>query len=148
VRRAPIVLLAVLTLSACGGSSSHQTTLYAGGDWKVVVDGGQAQALQRVDGKWHADTSGRVKVSILGPRGTAPRTPQVAAELSAGAPLVESGLWVDGTELLAKGGGLSPTQGTIYGAPAAPLSPGPHVAVAYGRTATHGTAVAWSFRVV
>ena len=46
-----------------------------------------------------------------------------------------------------KGGG-SPRTGTIYGAPAAPLAPGPHVAVAYGRTATAATAVAWTFRVV
>ncbi len=62
-------------------------------------------------------------------------------------PLVESGLWVDGTELLEKGGGLAPNRGTIYGAPSAPLSAGKHVAVAYGRTADHATAVAWSFRV-
>jgi hypothetical protein len=56
-------------------------------------------------------------------------------------------LWVDGAQLLAKGGGLSPTRGTIYGAPDAPLASGKHVAVAYARTDGHGTAVAWSFRV-
>ena len=33
-------------------------------------------------------------------------------------------LWVDGTELLEKGGGLTPTRGTIYGAPSAPLAHG------------------------
>ena len=56
-------------------------------------------------------------------------------------------MWVDGKELPAKGGGLTPTRGTIYGAPGAPLARGTHVAVAYGRTAEHGTAVGWSFRV-
>ena len=98
-------------------------------------------------GSWHPDTSGLVKVSILGPHGTAAATPQVAAELSAKAPLVESALWVDGVELLEKGGGLTPDRGTIYGAPNAPLAPGNHVAVAYARTAGHATAVAWAFHV-
>jgi len=74
--------------------------------------------------------------------------PQVAAELTAPTPLVESGLWVDGVELLEKGGSLSPRRGTIYGAPATPLAKGTHTAVAYARTATQATAVAWTFRVV
>jgi len=46
-----------------------------------------------------------------------------------------------------KGGGLTPTKGTIYGAPVAPLARGEHLAVAYGRTDATGTAVAWMFRV-
>jgi hypothetical protein len=50
-------------------------------------------------------------------------------------------------ELLEKGGGLSPTRGTIYGAPASPLAKGRHTAIAYARTATHAFAVAWSFSV-
>ncbi len=78
-------------------------------------------------GAWQPDRSGRVKVEILGPRpGATVARPQVAAELSATTQLVESGIWVDGTELLAKGGGLTPTRGTIYGAPSAPLAPGKH----------------------
>ena len=64
---------------------------------------------------------------MLGPKPGStgnPRTPQVAAALSAGDELAESALWVDGVELLEKGGGLTPTKGTIYGAPAAPLAKG------------------------
>jgi len=99
------------------------------------------------DGRWAPDTSGLVRISILGPRGSAAATPQVAAELAAKTPLVESTLWVDGTELQVKGGGLTPTRGTIYGAPSSPLRAGTHVAVAYARTASHATAVAWTFRV-
>ena len=81
--------------------------------------GAKATAHHRVDGAWQPDTSGAVHVAILGPKPgtTAPATPQVAAELSAPTALVESGLWVDGVELLQKGGGLTPTRGTIYGAP-------------------------------
>jgi hypothetical protein len=153
----------VAVLAGCGGSSEAVVTttatttptpkpgpgqvLYQSGSWAVVVDGGTARALQLSGGTWRPDTSGLVKVTVLGPHGVAAATPQVAAELSAKAPLVESALWVDGTELQEKGGGLTPTRGTIYGAPSVPLAAGRHEAVAYARTANHGTAVAWSFRV-
>ena len=147
MRRAILVVL-LFVLAGCGGGSSGPKPLYESGDWRVVVDGGKATAEHKEGRSWVADTSGAVKISILGPHATAPTTPQVAAELSARSALVESALWVDGTELLEKGGGLTPTRGTIYGAPAAPLTKGTHVAVAYGRTATHANAVAWTFRVV
>ncbi len=153
----------VAVLAGCGSSSKTAVTtattaalpprpgpgkvLYQGGEWAVVVSGANARALRLSGGRWRPDTSGLVKVAILGPRGVAAATPQVAAELSAHTPLVQSALWVDGTELLEKGGGLTPTRGTIYGAPNAPLAKGKHVAVAYARTAGHGTAVAWSFLV-
>ena len=148
VRRIAFVVLVVL-LSGCGGSSKPGPgkVLYESGDWAVVVDGSTARAFHRVGGRWQPDTAGRVKVSILGPRGTAATTPQVAVELSANAPLVESALWVDGVELNEKGGGLGPDRGTIYGAPGAPLASGKHLAVGYARTANHAAAVAWLFRV-
>ena len=66
--------------------------------------------------------------------------------MAAPSQLAESGLWVDGKELLVKGGG-SPTRGTIYGAPEKPLAHGRHVAVGFARTASTGTAVAWTFTV-
>ena len=89
-----------------------------------------------------------MKVEVLGPQPGAHTTafPQVAAQISAPASLVETALWLDGHELLEKGGG-SPTRGTIYGAPDRSLKPGLHQAVAYGRTASAGTAVAWRFTV-
>ena len=89
-----------------------------------------------------------MKLKILGPQpgATTTRTPQVAIEFSSSTPFVESAIWVDGTELLEKGGG-SPTNGTIYGAPAKPLKPGMHVAVGYARTIATGSAVAWTFKV-
>ncbi len=152
-----------IVLAGCGGSSarvgSTATTaaappgpgkvLYAGGPWAVVLDGSTAAAYHRVGGVWRADRAGAVKLRVLGPApgSTAPRLPQVAVELSASAPLVESGLWVDGKEVLEKGGGLSPEKGTIYGAPARRLAPGTHRAVAYGRTDAHASAITWTFRV-
>jgi ABC-type glycerol-3-phosphate transport system substrate-binding protein len=158
VRRLALLSIA-LALAGCGGSSATVTTtsaaappgpgttLFAGGDWAVVLDGDKATAFHRVAGTWNADTSGAVKIRILGPDGAVAARPQVAAELSAKQPLIESGMWVDGKELVVKGGGLTATKGTIYGAPGAPLTKGTHIAVAYARTAAHAAAVAWSFRV-
>jgi hypothetical protein len=157
-----VLLLIVLAAAGCGGSSGTGTTatsaeappgpgttLYAGGDWAVVLDGTKATAFHRVGRTWRPDTMGAVKIAILGPKpgSTVATIPQVASELSAKRPLIESGMWVDGHELTVKGGGLTATKGTIYGAPGAALTKGKHVAVAYARTADHGTAVAWTFTV-
>jgi hypothetical protein len=157
------VLALVLPLAACG-SAKHAApkqppspkallgpgarVLYAGGGWAVVTRGTTAVAAHLSGGVWHADRSGAVKLAILGPHGTATPTPQVAVEMKAPAHLVEEGLWVDGHELIEKGGGLTPKRVTVYGAPDGKLAKGRHVAVAYGRTDTHGAAVAWSFTVV
>jgi hypothetical protein len=158
----PLLALAVAA-AGCGSSSATRTTtthhappdpaaaiggrtLYRGGDWAVVRKGDTAVAVHRVGDVWRPDRTGRVKVELLGPHGVQPPTTQVAAQLSARTPLVESGLWVDGVELLEKGGGLSPTRGTIYGATHG-LAKGKHVVVAYARTATAATAIARTFRV-
>ncbi len=144
-----------------GTFSAHRARrLYLGGDWAVAAvsglrtvegtreRGAYAAALKLVDGRWRVDLSQRVRVRILGPDpgSTVGPMPQVAAEVTAPDPLAESGLWVDGLALQVKGGG-TPRRGTIYGAPASDLAPGPHTAVAYARTARNGTAVAWTFRV-
>ena len=166
MRRLPIVLT-LLLLAGCG-SSQHAasttapappaerpspvsavdgTVLYEGGDWAVVTSGKDAVALRFRNGAWHPDRTRTVEISFLGPDSPAPAQPQVAAELRAPTKLAESALWVDGVELLEKGGGLQPTHGTIYGAPNAELAPGEHVAVAYARTATAASAVTRVFVV-
>jgi len=164
MRRAVLVLASVALLAGCGGSSKQAATtstastppppgpgkvLYAGGPWAVVLHGGVATAYHLVGSTWHADRSGRVKIDILGPQpgATVTSIPQVAIQMTAKTPLIESGLWVDGNELAVKGGGIKPEQGTIYGAPATKLAPGLHTAVGYGRTDVTGTAVSWSFKV-
>jgi hypothetical protein len=151
VRRLALLVL-VLTVAACGGSSAKKlpgTPLYAGGPWAVVVQHGKATAYHQVGKDWRPDTTRNVKIDILGPKPGSSQgsIPQLAVQISGNAPLVESGMWVDGQELTVKGGGVKPTVGTIYGAPDAPLAKGPHTVVAYGRTDTHASAVAWTFRV-
>jgi hypothetical protein len=124
--------------------------VFEGTEWAVVVDGGKATAERLVGSAWRPAARGAVKIRVLGPRPGStgnPGIPQVAAELSADDDLVDSGLWVDGVELLAKGGGLTPTRGTVYGAVTKGLQPGRHTAIAYARTATHAAAVAWTFSV-
>ncbi len=164
MRRLASLLLIAVVAASCGSAKTASTTtpvappdpasavkgsttLYQGGEWAVVVKGDSAVALHLVGGEWEPDRTGAVKVTFLGPHGTVAPISQVAAELSAGTPLVESGLWVDGVELLEKGGGLTAKRGTIYGAPSTALAPGKHLAVAYARTASAATAVARVFHV-
>ena len=158
---AKLACLLVLAVIAVGcGSSSAKTTgpptpgpgqvVYQGTEWAVVIDGGKATAQHLVGDAWQPADQGHGEDHVLGPKPGStgnPHTPQVAAALSAGGDLAESALWVDGVELLEKGGGLTPTKGTIYGAPAAPLAKGKHTAIAYARTATHAFAIAWTFSV-
>jgi hypothetical protein len=159
---------AAALLAGCGGGAKQATpppattvgpsspahllgpgarVLYQSAGWGVVVRGAKAVAAHLVTGKWRVENTSGVKVAILGPQGPATPTPQVAVEFRATGPLVETGLWVDGRELLEKGGGLTPRRATIYGAPAKPLKRGKHVAVAYGRTEKAGRAIAWTFTV-
>jgi hypothetical protein len=137
-----IVLTGPAAVVGAGSSTIYQST--AG--WAVVQRGAKAVALHKVRGTWRPDRTGAVRIDILGPHGVAARQPQVAAQFTAKSNLVETGLWVDGVDLLVKGGGTL-MNGTIYGTTAKPLRRGRHVAVAYGRTATSAAAVAWAFRV-
>jgi hypothetical protein len=159
---AKLACLLVLALISAGCGSSKATPpssppqpgpgkiVYQGTEWAVVADGGKATAQHLVGGTWRPAARGTVKIRVLGPKPGSkhnPSIPQVAAELSAGEELVDSALWVDGAELLTKGGGLTPTRGTVYGAVTRRLRPGRHTVIAYARTATHATAVAWTFSV-
>jgi hypothetical protein len=167
MRRALVLLPLVLLAAACGGKSSAPPTttslpqpggvlgssgrtLYNGGDWAVVTQGTRVAVTHLVAGRWSLESKSNVKISILGPQplGKVAAIPQVAVELKAPSALVEDGLWVDGKELLEKGGGLHANDQTIYGAPDTKLAKGVHVAIAYGRTASSGAAVRWTFTVV
>jgi hypothetical protein len=166
MRRTLVLVPLVLLVAACGGKSTPPATtssappspagvlgaggqvLYNGGTWAVVTHGTRVTVTHLVAGQWSLESKSNVTISILGPLGKVAAIPQVAAEMKAPTALVEEGLWVDGKELLEKGGGLHPNDKTIYGAPDVALTKGVHVAIAYARTASSGTAVRWTFRVV
>ena len=151
--------LVALLLAGCGGGGGGGgggdaagppgggETIYSGPEWGVVLKDGTARVLHLVAGTWVVDRSHGVAIAILGPKPGehASNPPQVAITMHSRRPLVESALWVDGNRLFEKGGG-TPTNGTIYGAPNR-LDPGTHTAVGYARTATSGTALAWTFTV-
>ncbi len=139
----------VALLAACGGGGGKKPlTLYTSNGWTITLDGKKATLYHYVNNKWVVDRSRAVEIRILGPEPNkvAPNPPQVAITMRSQQALVESALWVDDLHLFEKGGG-SPTNGTIYGAPANALDPGTHTAVGYARTATGGTVVAWTFTV-
>jgi len=150
----PSAIAAMRALAAAQPALAGKLTkLYEGGPWAVFQtrSGASAHAivLELLRGKWREDTTHGVKITILGPQPgtTALKIPQIAIGFkSTGAPFVESALWVDGNELLEKGGG-TPTDGDIYGAPTTALRPGTHVAVGYARSDRSGAAVAWVFHV-
>ena len=154
MRRLPLLAL-VAVVAACGGAKHTAATavppgdvVYQGTSWAVAVSGTKAVAYHRAGGGWRADRGGDPTLEILGPKPgqTVAAIPQVAFQVTAKTDIVDTALWVDGVEVLGKGGGLTPKRGTIYGAPSSPLKPGTHLAVAYARDAKHGDAVAWSFR--
>jgi hypothetical protein len=166
MRRLIFLLPLVVITAGCGGKNTPPATtsssqpspagvlgagsqvLYNGGEWAVVTHGSRVAVTHLVGGSWSLESKSNVKISILGPLGKVAAIPQVAAELKAPSALVEDGLWVDGKELLEKGGGLHANDQTIYGAPDTKLAKGVHAAIAYGRTASSGTAVRWTFTVV
>jgi hypothetical protein len=143
-----VILALVALLVGCGGGSKKGKTLYTAGGWTITLDGHKPTLYHYVGNKWIVDRSRAVKIEILGPKpnAVAPNPPQIAIAMHSKQPLIESATWIDDLRIFEKGGG-SPTNYTIYGAPANPLDPGTHVAVGYARTAFGGTVVAWAFRV-
>ena len=130
-----------------------------GGSWAVAWTSGThtaegttefmayAVALQQVGGRWLASIGGPVRLDPLGPDegAEASAQPQVAVEIKADEPIVDTALLVDGTPLDTRGGGPSSDYISIYGAPAEPLEPGRHLAVAFARAGTSAAARAWWF---
>ena len=158
-RLVPLLVLAAV-LAGCGSSKQAATTttvpprppgdvLYQGAAWAVSTADGKATAYKLVGGAWKPDRTHNVTIDILGPKPGSKQLPrpQIAVQVTGDAALADTALWVDGKEVLTKGGGLTPDKGTVYGAPDSALTKGTHTVVAYGRTAAHGTAILWTFHV-
>lgn len=104
-------------------------------------------ALRLESGAWRIELGDPVEiVNNEPPETTADRQPRVQFEISADTPVEEAGLWLDGAALPATAGGTAGAV-TLAATPEAPLSPGWHVLVVFGRAGGDATAGATPFEV-
>jgi hypothetical protein len=106
-----------------------------------------AAALRLERGLWRLELGSAVHIKPLRPEPgerVESRT-QLAAEVTAGARLVEAGLWLDGRAFPSRGGGATPNALTMFGETSR-LAPGAHTVVAFASTTAGATARAWAFR--
>lgn len=108
-----------------------------------------AAALRRERGIWRVELGSPVQIEPLRPKPgeTVRRRTQLAAEVTAGAPVVEAGLWLDGRAFPSRGGGPTPNALTMFGETSR-LTRGLHSVVAFASTTAAATARAWAFRAV
>jgi hypothetical protein len=108
-----------------------------------------AAALRLEDGLWRVELDAPLQVEPLRPEPgeTVQRRTQLAAEVKAGMPILEAGLWLDGIAFPSRGGGPTSSALTMFGETPS-LTRGEHTVVAFASTAAHAAARAWSFRSV
>jgi hypothetical protein len=106
-----------------------------------------AAALRLDGGLWRVELGSAVRLEPLrpDPGETVERRTQLAAEVSAGAPIVEAGLWLDGRAFPSRGGGPTANALTMFGETRR-LAPGAHNVIAFASTASSAGARAWTFR--
>src|SRR5919106_3939956 len=95
-----------------------------------------AAALRLEGGLWRVELGSPIRIEPLRPKPgeRVSRRTQLAAEVQAGTPLVEAGLWLDGIAFPSRGGGQTPSELTMFGETRA-LARGPHSVVAFASTA-------------
>ena len=104
-------------------------------------------ALRREDGAWRVELGGPVELAANAPpRSTTDRRPAIQFEIVAGAPVDEAGVWLDGAPLPANAQSRADAV-TVVSRPEAPLAPGWHVLVLFGRAGDAATAGARPFLV-
>jgi hypothetical protein len=108
-----------------------------------------AAALRLENGVWRVELGAPLQVEALRPKPgeTVVRRTLLAAEVKAGTPILEAGLWLDGRAFPSRGGGPTQNALTMFGE-ADRLQRGAHSVVAFASTAAHAAALAWSFRSV
>ena len=101
----------------------------------------------RLDGRrWSVELGGPVRVESVRPEPgerVSGRT-QIAAEVKARTAIEDAGLWLNGSALPARGGGLTPKALTMF-ADSGDLAAGRHSAVAFAATAGGASVLAWTF---
>lgn len=106
-----------------------------------------AAALRLENGLWRVELGSPVRIEPLRPKPgeTVARRTQLAAEVKAGTPIVEAGLWLDGLAFPSRGGGPTPNALTMFGETSA-LAGGTHFVIAFASTQANASARAWAFR--
>jgi hypothetical protein len=106
-----------------------------------------AAVLRLENGLWRMELGSPVRIDPLRPKPgeTVPRRTQLAAEVTAGATIVEAGLWLDGLAFPTRGGGATPNALTMFGE-ASSLPAGVHSVVAFASTGANAAARAWTFQ--
>lgn len=108
-----------------------------------------AAALRFEAGRWKVELDAPVRLRPLAPDPGATKKahPQLAVEITAGVPIREGGLWLDGIAFPADGGGFDDKHFTIFGEPFDAVANGEHSVVAFAIAGKSATATAWTFRV-
>lgn len=106
-----------------------------------------AAALRLEDGLWRLELGSTVRIKPLRPKPgeIVLRRTQVAAEVKAGAPIVEAGLWLDGLAFPSRGGGPTPNALTMFGETTS-LARGRHSVIAFASTRRNASAFGWGFQ--
>lgn len=95
-------------------------------------------------GAWKLELGGSVGFNPISPdeQLTTDSTPQVATELDANEPILESAIWIDRTPIEAI---ISPDELLLNGEATAPLPPGRHTAITFATTESSAGVNAFSF---
>jgi len=95
-------------------------------------------------GAWKLELGGSVAFNPLSPdeQLTTDSTPQIATELSANEPILESAIWVDRTAIESS---VSPDALLMSGAVTTPIPPGRHTAITFAATESSAGVNAFSF---
>jgi hypothetical protein len=133
-RRHELVLSQAITPTFAVAAVARGSTVYAA-------------ALRLERGLWRVELESPVGIEPLRPKPgeTVSRRTQLAAEVTAGSPILEAGLWLDGVAFPSRGGGPTANALTMFGETRT-LSRGRHTVVAFASTAAHATARAWPFQ--
>lgn len=95
-------------------------------------------------GVWKLELGGSVSFNPISPdeQLTTDSTPQIATELDANEPVLESAIWVDRTAIVSK---VSPDALLMNGEVTTPIAPGRHTAVTFAATESSAGVNAFSF---
>ena len=118
-----------------------------GGRTRTGPYGVFAAALRLESDGWRLELGGPVELRALGPDPGARESGavQVAAAVEAEAPVVEAGMWLDGTAVPGRTSGTGAGTVTMFSDATGKIPRGPHGVVAFASTGMDASALGWTF---